>query len=354
MLQRLALLALLVASASAYKACRSSKSEFTFGPVITAPLPHEYISAEDLPQSWDWSNVNGFNYLTMSRNQHIPQYCGSCWAHGTSSALSDRIKIARNGSWPDIQISQQILIDCVTLNDTNGCDGGDPTAAYSWILSNGISDETCTNYLAETQACTPENTCRNCQPSGPCVAVVNPPKIHISEHGQVAGEANMLAEIFARGPIAATIAVTPAFEAYHGGIFNDTTGDVALDHEISVVGWGVEDGILTSFFFCFLLCSACPGSRSHHFCCWLGSSRRYSTQRLLWGRLAQFRRVFRFLGVNYWIGRNSWGTYWGEQGWFRIVRGTNNLGIEAHCDWAVWDGVLPDYNLPTSVMESLF
>eukprot|EP01046_Picozoa_sp_COSAG06_P031749 COSAG06_NODE_3118_length_5830_cov_5.051649_5_plen_74_part_00 len=41
------------------------------------------------------------------------------------------------------------------------------------------------------------------------------------------------------------------------------------------------------------------------------------------------------------IGRNSWGTYWGEHGWFRIVRGTNNLGIEANCDWAVWDGQVP-------------
>ena len=57
-----------------------------------------------------------------------------------------------------------------------------------------------------------------------------------------ATEDNMLAEMYARGPIAATVAVTPAFENYTGGIFVDTTGKKTLDHSIELVGWGVEDG----------------------------------------------------------------------------------------------------------------
>jgi cathepsin X len=39
-------------------------------------------------------------------------------------------------------------------------------------------------------------------------------------------------------------------------------------------------------------------------------------------------------GQKFWVGRNSWGTYWGEKGWFRLLRGVNNLGIESFCDWA--------------------
>lgn len=63
------------------------------------------IPVNSVPANWDWSNVDGVNYLTNMRNQHIPSYCGSCWAHATTSALSDRIKIQREAAWPDINIS---------------------------------------------------------------------------------------------------------------------------------------------------------------------------------------------------------------------------------------------------------
>ena len=50
--------------------------------------------------------------LFQAKNQHIPQYCGSCWAQAAASSLSDRIKIARKAAWPDINISPQVcLID---------------------------------------------------------------------------------------------------------------------------------------------------------------------------------------------------------------------------------------------------
>lgn len=49
---------------------------------FSLPLPHTYVKTEELPESFSWSNVDGKSYLTYMFNQHIPQYCGSCWLHG--------------------------------------------------------------------------------------------------------------------------------------------------------------------------------------------------------------------------------------------------------------------------------
>jgi len=235
----------------------------------------------DLPETHIWNNVDGVSYLTNLRNQHIPQYCGSCWAHAATSALSDRIKIARKAAWPDINIAPQVLISC---SGDDGCHGGEAFNAFEWMNSNEVTDETCSIYRARGHdngaECSSMIKCENCMPGKPCFAQDDYKVYHTDKYGKVSGEDAMMQEIFQRGPIACGIAVPDALEDYTSGIFNDTTGDVNIVHDISVVGWGVEDG------------------------------------------------------VKYWTVRNSWGTHYGEDGFVRVIRGVNNIAIETDCAWA--------------------
>lgn len=89
-------------------------------------------------------------------------------------------------------------------------------------------------------------------------------------------------EIYSRGPIACGIMVTDDFVKYDGGIYQEQSDFPIINHEVSVVGWGQDAS-----------------------------------------------------GTEYWIVRNSWGTYWGEDGYARVKMYENNLGLETDCSWAV-------------------
>jgi cathepsin X len=289
---------------------------------VVSPLPHTYLAAEDIPDNFDWDNVDGKSYLTKHLNQHIPHYCGSCWAHGAVSSLMDRIKIARKGEGHDINLSIQFILNC-GAETAGSCHGGYHTGVYELIQQKGyIPFETCQPYLACSDeskegfcphidtSCSAVNTCRTCSGfsdmGGECVELDYFPNATVAEYGEVGGDIMSIfedqaakahkikAEIFARGPVATTINANPLRD-YEGGILDDETAGTQTNHIVSITGFGKDADT----------------------------------------------------GKEYWIIRNSWGEYWGEMGFARIAAGKNMLGIEDHVAW-VTPGTFTVENVPCS------
>lgn len=173
-----------------------------------------------LPTSWFWGNVSGVNYLTDVLQQHLPRYCGACWAFATTSSLSDRLKIARGAAaGPDVLLSPQALVSC---HGGGSCEGGDPAAALEFIANSSLPDSSCAPYLAKDGVCTPAAVCSACEPGrdgapflpGTCKAVAPPALWTVAAYGPVTdgwlkdSPSNALAikaEVYARGPVACAI-----------------------------------------------------------------------------------------------------------------------------------------------------
>lgn len=68
--------------------------------------------------------------------------------------------------------------------------------------------------------------CKNCAPGVGCWAQEDYPMYTVTEYGECSGEEKMMNEIKARGPITCAIAVTDELLNYHGGIFEDKSGDL--------------------------------------------------------------------------------------------------------------------------------
>lgn len=124
--------------------------------------------------------------------------------------------------------------------------------------------------------------CRNCEPGEACFIPDKYQVYQVENYGAVTGEENMMQEIYQRGPISAGIADPALLKTYTAadGVYCDETDDHTVTHVVSVVGYGVQDG------------------------------------------------------TKYWLVRNSWGHEYGDQGFFKVCRGVNNIDIESNASWA--------------------
>jgi C1A family cysteine protease len=91
----------------------------------------------------DWTTKGK---VTSVKNQG---QCGSCWAFSAVGALE---------SWglfkgQNVNLSEQQLVDCSRPQGNQGCNGGWPSSALTYVKANGITTESAYPYTAKDGSC---------------------------------------------------------------------------------------------------------------------------------------------------------------------------------------------------------
>uniref|UniRef100_T1J4N3 Peptidase C1A papain C-terminal domain-containing protein n=1 Tax=Strigamia maritima TaxID=126957 RepID=T1J4N3_STRMM len=216
--------------------------------------------------------------------------CGSCWAFGAVEAMSDRICIHSKGN-QNVHISAEDLVDCC-FSCGAGCNGGYPSAAWDYWVHTGLV--TGGNYNTK-QGCKPYSipecehhstgsrpTCNGTLPTPKCqhvcekdYSVSYPKDKHFgSKSYSVYSVEQIQTEIMKNGPVEAAFTVYEDFLNYKTGVYQHVSGTELGGHAIKFIGWGVDNG------------------------------------------------------TPYWLVANSWNSDWGDNGFFKILRGKDECGIE--------------------------
>lgn len=223
------------------------------------------MEVEGLPESFDWREKGAVTEVKMQGT------CGSCWAFSTTGAIEGANYIATGKL---LNLSEQQLVDCDHTCDptdktacNNGCSGGLMTNAYKYLMDvGGIQEDDSYPYTGKRGDC-------KFNPEKAAVKVLNFTNIPIDEE-QIA------AHLVHHGPLA--VGLNAIFmQTYIGGVSCPLIcGKKWVNHGVLLVGYG---------------------------------SKGFS--------------ILRLGNQPYWIIKNSWGTRWGEHGYYHLCRGRGMCGM---------------------------
>ena len=225
------------------------------------PTKLHKISGNKNPASVDYRDK-----LVGVKNQ---QSCGSCWTFGSTASIEYAYNVLYKLSTKDLlDLSEQQMVDCASKFGNHGCQGGYHDRAFNYVRKYGQELETSYPYMAKDQKCSYDSTKLQVQ-SGALWDYRYVPK----EDGQALEDAS------AGQVVSVGVDATP-LKSYTGGVFDDWTAYNAVNHAVTLVGYGTDS----------------------------------DTKQ------------------DYWLVRNSWGPDWAEEGYFRLlkdfsVEGPGILGI---------------------------
>ncbi|XP_031625903.1 cathepsin B [Contarinia nasturtii] len=245
----------------------------------------------DLPENFD-SRVNWPNCPTIQEIRDQGS-CGSCWAFGAVEAMSDR-ECIHSGGKSNFRYSAEDLVSCCHTCGF-GCNGGFPGAAWSYWVHKGIvsggaygSHQGCQPYQIAPCEHHVNGTRGPCEGEGgktpkcakQCNSDYTVPYNKDKHYGKKSysigkNTDEIRQEIYENGPVEGAFTVFEDLLSYKSGVYQHVHGKALGGHAIRILGWGVENG------------------------------------------------------VDYWLIGNSWNTDWGNNGFFKILRGHDHCGIES-------------------------
>jgi cathepsin C len=277
----------------------------------------------NFPPSLDWRNFNGRNYLTSVKKQddRANGYgCGSCYAVAVLGVLESRVRVASNlQHQPNLSI--QDIVSCSPY--AQGCDGGFPYLVGKHLEDFGVTETECMPYdLGSYYAVSPsisdyllgdQTVCKQAARCGE----YEKKKWYATNYHYVGGyygacnEKDMIREL-QNGPFTIGFWASQDLVYYHTGVWHHVSAPEITSHN------GKREW-----------------EKTNHAVVLVG----YGEQ----------------AGERYWIAKNSWGPSWGDDGYFKIRRGTDEGGFESMA--SVIDPVLPSSaaavnNIQTSSAKS--
>jgi C1A family cysteine protease len=176
----------------------------------------------ELPEKYDWSDVDGKDWTTAIRNQ---KSCGSCVSFGTLGALESVVQIEL-GQQLECDFSEAHLFFC----GGGSCSGGwSISRAVGFLEDYGVSDEECFPYVPRDMSC--DNLCPDWEQMA----------VKVSHGGRVGGFpqniSNVKKALIEYGPLITGFTVYEDFSSYTSGIYEHVYGDVRGGHAITIVGY---------------------------------------------------------------------------------------------------------------------